>query len=87
MAILEGESARLAYALRELGLREGDRLGCGFQRSGVACDLLACARLGAIAVSINTRFKSHESPTSLNAPAVDCSSTGLDSEKSILIKS
>ena len=58
---LECESARLARGLRELGLREGDRLGLWLPNvSAWLAAFFASARLGAIAVSINTRFKSHE---------------------------
>jgi fatty-acyl-CoA synthase len=58
---LERESARLANGLRELGLRTGDRLGLWLPNVPAWLAMFfACARLGAIAVALNTRFKSHE---------------------------
>jgi fatty-acyl-CoA synthase len=60
-AALADESARLAGALRELGVRPGDRVALWLPNVPAWLALLfACARLGAIAVSVNTRFKSHE---------------------------
>jgi fatty-acyl-CoA synthase len=60
-AALADESARLAGALRELGVRAGDRVALWLPNVPAWLALLfACARLGAIAVSVNTRFKSHE---------------------------
>jgi fatty-acyl-CoA synthase len=60
-AALAGESASLAAALRELGVRAGDRVALWLPNVPAWLALLfACARLGAIAVSVNTRFKSHE---------------------------
>jgi fatty-acyl-CoA synthase len=60
-AALAVESARLAAALRELGVRAGDRVALWLPNVPAWLALLfACARLGAIAVSVNTRFKSHE---------------------------
>lgn len=58
---LERESARLARALHELGLRWGDRLGVWLPNVPAwLVVFFACARLGAIAVAVNTRFKSQE---------------------------
>ena len=60
-ATLADESARLACALRELGVRPGDRIALWLPNVPAWLTLFfACARLGAIAVSVNTRFKSHE---------------------------
>jgi AMP-binding enzyme len=53
--------ARASGALRELGVRAGDRVALWLPNVPAWLALLfACARLGAIAVSVNTRFKSHE---------------------------
>jgi fatty-acyl-CoA synthase len=60
-AALADESARLARALCELGVRPGDRIALWLPNIPAWLTLFfACARLGAIAVSVNTRFKSHE---------------------------
>jgi fatty-acyl-CoA synthase len=60
-AALADESARLATGLRELGVREGDRVALWLPNVPAWLALFfACARLGAITVSINTRFRSHE---------------------------
>ena len=60
-AALALESARLAGALRELGVRRGDRVALWLPNVPAWLALFfACARLGAIAVSVNTRFKSNE---------------------------
>ncbi|MGP1678182.1 MAG: AMP-binding protein [Burkholderiales bacterium] len=60
-AALADASARLAGALRELGVRRGDRVALWLPNVPAWLALFfACARLGAIAVSVNTRFKSHE---------------------------
>ena len=60
-AALAEESARLAGALRALGVRPGDRVALWLPNVPAWLALFfACARLGAIAVSVNTRFKSHE---------------------------
>lgn len=55
------ESARLASALRELGVGPGDRVAVWLPNVGawLAC-LFACGRLGAIALAVNTRFRSAE---------------------------
>ncbi len=60
-AALADESARLAGALHDLGVRAGDRVALWLPNVPAWLALFfACARLGAIAVSVNTRFKSHE---------------------------
>ena len=60
-AALADESARLAGALRELGVRAGDRVALWLPNVPAWLALFfACARLGAIAVSVNTRYRSHE---------------------------
>jgi fatty-acyl-CoA synthase len=58
-ADLDEESRRLARGLAELGVGAGDRVGLWLP-NGVAWVALwfACARLGAIAIAINTRFRS-----------------------------
>jgi fatty-acyl-CoA synthase len=60
-AELARRSRRLATGLAELGVKEGDRVGLWLpNRTAWLATFLACARLGAIAVSINTRFRSAE---------------------------
>jgi len=60
-AALADESARLAGALRDLGVHAGDRVALWLPNLPAWLALFfACARLGAIAVSVNTRFRSHE---------------------------
>lgn len=60
-AALADESARLAGALRELGVSAGDRVALWLPNVPAWLALVfACARLGAIAVSVNSRFRSHE---------------------------
>ena len=60
-AALADESARLACGLRALGVRSGDRVALWLPNLPAWLALFfACARLGAITVSVNTRFKSHE---------------------------
>ncbi len=60
-AALADESARLAGSLRELGIGPGDRVALWLPNIPAWLALFfACARLGAIAMSLNTRFKSHE---------------------------
>jgi fatty-acyl-CoA synthase len=60
-AELEAESARVATGLQRLGVGPGDRVAIWLPNSvaWLAC-FFACARLGAIAVSVNTRFRSSE---------------------------
>jgi fatty-acyl-CoA synthase len=59
-ALLE-ESRRVAGGLAELGILAGDRVALWLPNSPAWLALyLACARLGAIAVAVNTRFRSSE---------------------------
>lgn len=55
------ESARIAAALRALGVAPGDRVAVWLPNvtAWLAC-LFACGRLGAIALAVNTRFRSAE---------------------------
>ena len=54
-------SARLAQGLRKLGVRAGDCVALWLPNLPAwLATFFACARLGAIAVSVNTRFRSHE---------------------------
>jgi fatty-acyl-CoA synthase len=58
---LAAESARLARGLAGLGIGEGDRVGLWLPNHAEWLTLyFALARLGAIAVAINTRFRSAE---------------------------
>src|SRR3954462_5521747 len=58
---LERESASVARGLQELGLRRGDRVALWLPSIPAwLATFAACARLGAIAVSLNTRFRSAE---------------------------
>src|SRR5437764_14092818 len=58
---LEREAASLARGLRDLGVRKGDRLALWLPSIPAwLATFAACARLGAIAVSLNTRFRSAE---------------------------
>ncbi|HPU50174.1 MAG TPA: AMP-binding protein [Burkholderiaceae bacterium] len=58
---LADESERLAAALRELGVGAGDRVGVWLPNvTAWLSAFFACARLGAIAVAVNTRFRSAE---------------------------
>lgn len=58
---LADEAAKLARGLQTLGVRAGDRVAIWMPNATAWLALfLACARLGAIAVSVNTRFRSHE---------------------------
>lgn len=60
-AALAGEAMRVAAGLARLGIARGDRVALWLPNvpAWLAC-FFACARLGAIAVSVNTRFRSHE---------------------------
>src|SRR5690349_2087637 len=60
-AALAAESRRVAQGLADLGVKAGDRVALWLPNvpAWLAC-FFACARLGAIAVTVNTRFKSHE---------------------------
>lgn len=60
-AALADESARFAAALRGLGVREGDRVAIWLPNATAwLAAFFACARLGAIAVAVNTRFRAAE---------------------------
>jgi fatty-acyl-CoA synthase len=60
-AALADEAARLAAGLRSLGVGAGDRVGLWLPNLPAwLATFFACGRLGAIAVSVNTRFRSHE---------------------------
>ncbi|MGZ5226519.1 MAG: AMP-binding protein [Burkholderiales bacterium] len=58
---LEDESRRVARGLLELGVRKGDRVALWLPNvtAWLAC-LFACARIEAVVVSVNTRFRSME---------------------------
>ncbi len=60
-AALDDESRRVAQGLYDLGVREGDRVAIWLPNvsAWLAC-FFACARLGAITVAVNTRFRSSE---------------------------
>src|SRR5579872_6317462 len=59
-ALLEA-SRRVAGALSELGIAKGDRVALWLPNCPAWLVLFfACARLGAIAVAVNTRFRSSE---------------------------
>src|SRR4051812_21562192 len=58
---LERESASVARRLQELGVRRGDRVALWLPSIPAwLATFAACARVGAIAVSLNTRFRSAE---------------------------
>jgi fatty-acyl-CoA synthase len=61
MKRLDEDSQRMAGALAGLGVKHGDRVAVWLPNTPawLVC-LFACARLGAIVVSINTRFRSAE---------------------------
>ncbi|MGH8705805.1 MAG: AMP-binding protein [Burkholderiales bacterium] len=55
------ESRRVAHGLKRLGVRPGDRVALWLPNVPAwLASFFACAQLGAIAVSVNTRFRSHE---------------------------
>jgi fatty-acyl-CoA synthase len=58
---LEEESRRVAQGLHDLGVRAGDRVAIWLPNvpAWLAC-FFACARLGAMVVAVNTRFRSSE---------------------------
>lgn len=58
---LADASARVATGLQRLGIASGDRVAIWLPNADawLAC-FFACARLGAIAVAVNTRFRSSE---------------------------
>lgn len=58
---LAEEASRVASGLRALGIGAGDRVALWLPNvTAWLAVFFACARLGAIAVSVNTRFRSHE---------------------------
>ena len=58
---LAGESRRVAQGLRQLGVRPGDCVALWLPNVPAwLASFFACAQLGAVAVSVNTRFRSHE---------------------------
>lgn len=59
--VLDDQSARVATGLRRLGVEPGDRVAIWLPNTDawVVC-FFACARIGAIAVAVNTRFRSSE---------------------------
>ena len=58
---LAGASRRVAQGLRKLGVRAGDCVALWLPNLPAWLSVFfACAQLGAIAVSVNTRFRSHE---------------------------
>jgi len=58
---LADESRRIAQGLRRLGVQPGDRVALWLPNVAAwLATCFACAQLGAIAVSVNTRFRSHE---------------------------
>lgn len=58
---LEGESRRVAAGLRQIGVRRGDRVALWLPNCPAwLAVFFACARLGAIAVAVNTRFREAE---------------------------
>jgi fatty-acyl-CoA synthase len=60
-AQLDDLSRRAAGGLKRLGVESGDRVGLWLPNTPVWLVLFfACARIGVIAVSVNTRFRSHE---------------------------
>ncbi len=60
-AALDDASRRVAQGLYDLGVREGDRVAVWLPNvpAWLVC-FFAAARLGAIVVAVNTRFRSHE---------------------------
>ncbi len=58
---LADASRRVAHGLRRLGIGPGDRVALWLPNipAWLEC-FFACARIGAIAVSVNTRFRAHE---------------------------
>ncbi|WP_417516065.1 AMP-binding protein [Minwuia sp.] len=60
-ADLAAESRRLATGLSRLGIGKGDRVGFWLPNAPAYLAMFfACARLGAIAMAVNTRYKSAE---------------------------
>ena len=60
-AALQDESRRVAAGLKRLGVGEGDRVALWLPNvTAWLASFFACAQLGAIAVAVNTRFRSRE---------------------------
>ena len=60
-AALAAESRRVAAGLARLGVQPGDRVAIWLPNvTAWLASFLACAQLGAIAVAVNTRFRSQE---------------------------
>src|SRR5262245_57023194 len=60
-AALADEAARLAAGLRSIGVGAGDRVALWLPNLPAwLTTFFACGRLGAIAVSVNTRFRGYE---------------------------
>ena len=58
---LADESRRVARGLRESGVRAGDAVAIWMPKVPAwLATFLACAQLGAVAICVNTRFRSHE---------------------------
>lgn len=58
---LAAESRRVANGLQRLGLQAGDRVALWLPNVPAwLATFFACAQLGLVAVSVNTRFRSHE---------------------------
>ena len=58
---LDGESRRVARGLRQLGVQSGDCVALWLPNVPAwLAAFFACAQLGAIAIAVNTRFRSHE---------------------------
>lgn len=58
---LAAESRRVAAGLQRLGLQRGDRVAVWLPNVPAwLASFFACAQLGLIALSVNTRFRSHE---------------------------
>jgi fatty-acyl-CoA synthase len=58
---LTEQSRRVAHGLQRLGVRPGDRVALWLPNVPAwLASFFACAQLGAIAVSVNTRFRSNE---------------------------
>ncbi|WP_416898060.1 MAG: AMP-binding protein [Minwuia sp.] len=60
-AELAAESRRVAAGLKNLGIGKGDRVACWLPNAPAYLAMFfACARLGAIALAVNTRYRSVE---------------------------
>jgi fatty-acyl-CoA synthase len=60
-AELAAESRRVAAGLKRLGIGKGDRVACWMPNAPAYLAMFfACARLGAIALAVNTRYRSVE---------------------------